>query len=383
MKNLIVIILFGFILPLQADWTDKITLNGYFNVEFEDQIAGEDNYRIDEHASFDSDMIDLVLNVQATDNVRIAVDFSWEHGSQSEVDKGNVGYEYAFAEYTFSDSLKIRSGKMFTPFGIYNEIHTAKPSILILKEPNPTNKMYFISHDTYEQTLLYPRWGTGISLLGNSNIAGVPFDYVVQVANGDLSYGVDGNEYDKDDNNHKGITARIRADLTSNLQIGFSSYYDVMTQYEKYYKTKVVTDSSGNTVDYVTKEYAPIGDINVNTQGFQMTWHITDDLRLETEYMSGTLDVEGVNSFRRSGYSILPSYFITDTVNIYFLYAQADPNHSKDDDSVINYVPGVNIEVDSNVFIKADIFNVSSGKNSTIYGGDSFSEFRAALSIGF
>ena len=42
-----------------------------------------------------------------------------------------------------SDAVKLRAGKMFTPFGIYNEIHTAKPSIIILKEPNPTNKMYF------------------------------------------------------------------------------------------------------------------------------------------------------------------------------------------------------------------------------------------------
>ena len=114
-----------------------------------------------------------------------------------------------------------------------------------------------------------------------------------------------------------------------------------------------------------------------------MVWHITDDMRFEAEYMSGTLDVEGITSFRRSGYSILPSYFITDKVNLYFLYAGANPNHTVSQNSVVNIVPGVNIEVDDNVFIKADILNVRSQKNNTLYEGEAFSEFRAALSIGF
>lgn len=337
----------------------------------------------DEYASFDSDMFDLVLNVQATDRIRIAVDFSWEHGSQSEIDKGNVGYEYAFAEYTFDDSLKIRAGKMFTPFGIYNEIHTAKPSIIILKEPNPTNKMYFISNDTYEQTMLYPRWGSGLALLGDTMIGNMPIDYIVQVTNGDLTYGVDQNEYDKDDNDRKAITARVRADITNDLQIGASIHHDTMTRYQKVYKTKAVTDTSGASVNYVTKEYIPVGRMNVDTQGVQMIWHPTKDLRLEAEYMSGTLGVEGVTSFRRSGYSILPSYFITDNVNLFLLYAHADPNHNKDSDSATNIAPGLNIEVANSVFIKTDLLYVLSEKNNTIYKGDSYTEFRAALSIGF
>ena len=383
MKKLLLTFLSGSIFLLHADWTDKITINGYFNVEFEDQIAGEPNYRVDEYASFDSDMLDIVLNIQATDNLRVAVDFSWEHGSQSEVFKGNVGYEYAFAEYTFTDSLKVRAGKMFTPFGIYNEIHTAKPSIMIIKEPNSTNKMYFVSDDTYEQTMFYPRWGTGLALLGDSNIANIPFDYVIQVTNGDLSYGVDANEYDKDDNNKKAITARVRADLTNNLQVGASFYYDTMTRYEKQYKTKVVEDTKGNTVDYVEKIYTPISTMEVNTQGAQMIWHISDDFRLEAEYITGTLDVKDITSFRRSGFSILPSYYIMENVNLYFLYTQADPNHDKPSDGVTNYIPGVNIEIDNNVFVKVDLLNITSGKNNTIYGGEDYSELRAALSIGF
>lgn len=383
MKKTLLIVLSGFIFVLHADWTDKVSLNGFFNFEIEDRVAGEKTSMADEYQSFDSDMLNLLLNVQVTDNIRVAVDLTWEHGSQSEIDKGNVGYEYAFAEYTFSDTIKIRAGKMFTPFGIYNEIHDAKPSIIILKEPNSTNKMYFISNDTYEQTTLYPRWGTGIALLGDTNIADIPLDYIVQITNGDVSYGTGGNEYDKDDNNHKAITARVRADVTDNLQIGASVYHDTMNQYNKVYKTKSVTDTNGNPLNYVTKEYQLGSTMDIDTQGVQLIWHATENFRLEAEYIRGTLNAKGIKSFARNGFSILPSYFIADNINLFFLYAQADPNESKTKDGVINWVPGINIEINDNVFIKMDVLNVISEKQNTIYAGNSYSELRAALSIGF
>lgn len=366
MKNILtsLFLLFLSYINLHADWTDKITVNGYFNVEFEDKVAGDYSGRfLDEHASFDSDMLDLVLNIQATDKVRIAIDFSWEHGSQSESGKGNVGYEYAFAEYTFSDAVKIRAGKMFTPFGIYNEIHTAKPSIIILKEPNPTNKMYFISKDKYEQTTFYPRWATGVAVLGNTELGEIPIDYVIQVANGDLSYGVDGNEFDKDDNDRKAITARVRAELTNELEVGASVHYDVMENY----------DSNDDS----------IGQMIINTQGLQMIWYPSDNFRLEAEFITGTLNAKGVTSFRRTGFSVVPSYYITQDINLYLLLGAADPNHGKDKDGATNTALGANFEVSNNIFIKADLFNVRSQENNTLYKGDSYTEFRAALSIGF
>jgi len=375
------ITIFSFILftftSLNASWTDKVTINGYFNFEFEEQISGKKHSRVDEYASFDSDMVDIVFNVQPTDRLRLAVDFTWEHGSQSELDKGNVGYEYAFAEYTISDKLKVRAGKMFTPFGIYNEIHTAKPSTIILKEPNSTNKIYFMTHykdangdPTYEQTMLYPRWGTGIAVLGNSEMFGMSCDYILQVANGDLTYGIDGNEYDKDDNNQKAVTARVRLDITDDLQVGISTYHDKMVQY--------IYDSTED-------DMIPGGDMYISTQGAQLIWHINDDFRFEAEYISGTLDIKNhqIGKFRRSGYSLLPSYFVTDIINLYFLYSKSDPNHNRTNDSVVNYAPGVNIEVDNNMFLKIDYFNVVSQDNNTLFNGEDYSELRAALAIGF
>lgn len=385
MKKIVLLFLLSSISCLYADWTDKVTINGYFNFEYENKISGdEDVKKASEHASFDSDMIDIVLNVQATQNVRVAVDFTWEHGTQSESDKGNVGYEYAFAEYTFSDQFKIRTGKMFTPFGIYNEIHTAKPSFMIVKEPNSTNKMYYISDDNYEQIMLYPRWETGIALLGNYEIGDIPIDYIIQVANGDILYGSGGNEYEKDDNDYKAVTGRIRASLTDNLEIGVSFHHDVMTNYiSQETLLYVAKDTLGNDINVTSTEKIPDGTITVDSQGAQIIWHFTDEIRLEAEYMTGTLKVDGMPSFRRSGYSILPSYSISDKINLFFLYAKADPNHSVDNNSVVNYSPGINVEVAENAFFKLDFFTVKSESANSLYNGLGYTETRAAFAVGF
>ena len=359
-----------------ADWSDRVTLNGYFSFEFEERVAGEPHDRADEYGSFDADLFDIVLNVQATDRLRLAADLTWEHGPQTEDEnkKGNVATEYAFAEYTVNDYLKIRAGKMFTAFGIYNEIHTAKPSTIIVKEPDATNKIYFLT-DRFkdgsgnwnydEMTTLFPRWGSGVALLGDTRIGEMPFDYIFQVMNGDLDYGNEAyNQYDHDDNEEKSIGGRVRLDVTNNLQIGASFYSDTLNKY-----------------DYSVSDEDPVGKKKLDSQGLQAIWHASDDLRLEMEYVTGTLEVDDGMNLRRSGYSILPSYYVTDTINLYFLFTQGDPNHDRTNDEVTKYAPGVNIEVDDNMFVKMD--RVESDKGNYLFEGKAYSEFRAALAIGF
>src|SRR5215208_2046366 len=113
-------------LPLHAQVTDFVRINGYTSVEFE-KTLGEAG-RGDHSGSFDADGFDLVLNFTPSHRLRVAADLTWEHGPATEDGRGNVAVEYAFPEYYASDLLKVRAGKMFTNFGIYNEIHTAKPA---------------------------------------------------------------------------------------------------------------------------------------------------------------------------------------------------------------------------------------------------------------
>ena len=116
-----------------AQVSDMFHLNGYSSFEFEKQLG--DKGKGDPNGSFDADLFDLVFNFTPVPRLRVSSDLTWEHGAASEDGRGNVAVEYAFAEVTAKDWLKLRAGKMFTAFGIYNEIHTAKPAFLTVKEP--------------------------------------------------------------------------------------------------------------------------------------------------------------------------------------------------------------------------------------------------------
>jgi hypothetical protein len=120
-----------------------------------------------------------------------------------------VAVEYAFVEYAFSDLLKIRVGKMFIPFGIYNEIHTAKPAFLSVKEPASTNKAERIVDDAFR---FYPRWGSGIALHGDGLIGERGFSYDLFLSNGDQS---ETNPFEEDNNGAKAVTGRFRSRASS------------------------------------------------------------------------------------------------------------------------------------------------------------------------
>ncbi|MGE4295863.1 MAG: hypothetical protein AB7E49_09195 [Campylobacterales bacterium] len=356
-------------LSLEAAWYDKMTVNGYFSHEYEKRLSGDTCDKPgcpDPNGSFDADMFDLVFNFQPTDRLRIAADLTWEHGVQSEIAKGNIASEYTFAEYTVSDLLRIRAGKMFTPFGIYNEIHTAKPAFVIMKEPNPTNKMYFIEKGD-EGLYFYPRWGSGIAAVGNGFAGSMPFDYAVMIANGDREYdgsGDHGNEYDKDDNPQKGYTARLRLNPTDDWQVGASLYRDRLNNYD-------ANDDLNGTGELMSL-------------GLQSMWHITDRIGLELEFMTGYYDRDQKERIDRYGFSILPTWLVDgDRVTLYFLYAEADPNLDKSNNKVRIYQPGVNIEIDDNLFLKLELYNVRAERNNALLSGAEYTEFRSAIAIGF
>src|SRR5687768_7750286 len=82
------------------EFSDRITINGYLNFEFEKQLQ-EEGFG-DPKGSFDADQFDLVFNIHASNRVRVAADFSWEHGTATEDGRGNQALEYGFVEYTVS-----------------------------------------------------------------------------------------------------------------------------------------------------------------------------------------------------------------------------------------------------------------------------------------
>ena len=205
-KNIILFLLTLFILfgspnENKAQVWDMFSIGGYYELEFEKSFS--DDYG-DPNGSFDMDLFDLVLNFRPSDRFRISADLTWEHGPATESGQGNVAVEYAFAEYSLYKALKIRGGKMFTAFGIYNEIHTAKPANLSVKEPFSTNKPKKIGGKK-EGNAFFPRWQTGIAALGTFNIGSVGVDYIAQISNGD-------QRYENPENNNENLTSTTKND---------------------------------------------------------------------------------------------------------------------------------------------------------------------------
>lgn len=116
----------------------------------------------------------FALNVSGTPSERFSASFQtlWktsENGME-------VEFDYAFAEYAFADFLKIRLGKVKTPFGIYTEIYdvgTLRPFYALPQSvygtPGMVTKSYFgvgLTGSHY----LPSNWGFRYDLYGGQNI---------------------------------------------------------------------------------------------------------------------------------------------------------------------------------------------------------------------
>lgn len=342
---------------LSADWTEHITINGYASFEYEKQIGGDNGYG-DQSGSFDADLLDIVVNVRPTEKVRVAADLTWEHGSATEDDRGNTAVEYAFTEYIHSDMVHFRAGKMFIAFGIYNEIHTAKPAMVNFKEPLSTNKIHKIGGDVN----YFPRWGSGVALHGNNG----KLDYIVQVTNGDMEVAdQDHNPYSQDDNAEKAVSARVKT-YSKDLELGASLYHDTFSKY----------DQSG-------PEPVIIGEGTLSSYGIHAIYRPTDDLTLQAELVAGTLKDPGEDTIERYSMSLMPVYDISDSLRAYYIYELFDPNNDLSDDRVQMHSLGLNINLDKSLYIKCELFNVDSQSDNTKLNGADYTELRTAFVVGF
>ena len=339
---------------IHAQIQDNIHINGYMSMEFEKQLG--DDGKGDKNASFDADLIDLVWNINATDRLRIATDMIWEHGAASEDDRGNVAIEYAFAEYTVHDWLRFRAGKMFTYFGIYNEIHTAKPVFLTVKEPHSTNKdQKFGSNIRF-----YPRWIAGVAVLGNGSVNNTAFNYVLQVANGEQE---NTNSFEKDDNTEKAVLGRLRLTPLNDVSIGLSFYRDRLSELDP-----TGTDTGKRT--------------SLFSYGGHVEWK-PGNWGFEFEYVAGFVNPSFANKKSRHGLTFMSSYAFLDDYTPYLRYEFLDPDKSAGDDRAHLYIYGINVQLDTGLYLKAEMNSFFSGKNNGHFSGTNYTEFKAALAIGF
>ena len=339
----------GTALPASAnELMERITINGYTNFEFEKQL-GDEGFG-DPNGSFDADQFDLVFNIQVSDRIRVASDISWEHGTATEDGRGNQALEYGFVEYTVNDLFKLRFGKMFTPFGIFNEIHTAKPAFLTVKEAASTNKADRILDGAYR---FYPRWGAGIGVHGSGVMGGKDFNYDVLLANGENE---DTNPFEEDDNSAKSVTARFRFEPSDNLRIGNSIFYDELE-----------------------------GDFDrIFSEGLEVEWQ-PGKLRIQAETVFGWLRRRGGDSIAQVGWSVQPSWHLDNGLVFYARLDHVNLDRDVDGDEGRDLIVGANYELTRNFQVKLEN-NWFKGGRATEFAelpGRDYHELKAAVVLGF
>jgi len=338
--------------------TDRITINGYTNFEFEKQL-GDEGFG-DPNGSFDADQFDLVFNVHAADRVRVAADFSWEHGTATEEGRGNQALEYGFVEYTVKDWLKLRAGKMLTPFGIYNEFHTAKPAFLSVKEAPALNKT---ERAVRGGLRLYPRWGSGLAAHGDVALGNNDLTYDVLVANGvqpsdlNVSGDDDDNPFEHDTNGAKSLAFRVRFEPNESLRLGYSFYHESAKD---------------------------LGIQKEQSHGLELEWSLKN-FRLQAEMaFTGLRLVDAAQQDQFSWYAQV-SYALSHGVTPYVQYNWVNPNRDRTDDDGSVLVTGVNVEISKNFQVKLenDHFHGGSATRYATLSGQHYDEFKSAVVLGF
>jgi hypothetical protein len=336
-------------LAVAQEMADRVVINGYTNFEFSKQISKEG--RGDKNGSFDADQFDLVFNITVSERVRVAADLSWEHGTATEDGRGNQALEYGFVEYALSDKLKLRFGKMFTPFGVFNEIHTAKPAFLAVKEAASLNKNDRIVGGGY---LFYPRWGAGIGAHGDTVLGGKDVTYDVLVANGDQS---EANPFEEDENSSKSVTARVRVDAKEYLRLGYSFYRD---------------RPGGNTFTTLT------------SHGFEAELNLAR-FRILGEVAMGSRGLRAGGRQRQLGWYIQPSFHLKKGWTPYLRLDHVNPDRRLADVGGRDFIIGVNVELSKNFQLKVENNDFRGGSKSTLgaFPGRGYHELKAALVLGF
>ncbi len=342
--------------PARAQLGDRIRINGYSNFEWEYQLSNHDKGRGDKNGSFDADLFDLVLNFQPTDRLRVAADLTWEHGPATEDGRGNVAAEYAFAEYKITDALRLRAGKMFVPFGIYNEIHTAKPATLVINESFSTNKPERLG----APARFYARWGAGLEAVGQFHSGGMNGDYSLLLFNGESDVV---NPFEEDNNRPKAVAGRVRVEPHPTFKLGASFYSDRRSVYD---------DKGADTGGRVTQ----------NAVGASLEW-TPGQSGVELEWVGGQIPSSGTARTSTNGISLVLSHHVGSRVTPYLQWEYLDPDKDVKDDAANVFLAGLNVKIDTGAFVKIEVSRFTAGSANTRLAGKEYTQAAAAFAIGF
>ncbi|MFC1585925.1 hypothetical protein ACFL5V_10295 [Fibrobacterota bacterium] len=334
---------------------DRVSINGFTSIEVEKQLdevgPGDPNY------SIDADLFDLLLNFQIGERMRATVDLAWEHGAETNRSYGSTNLEYAFIEHTILDEIKVRIGKILTPFGIFNEIHRAKPAYLSVNVPVSTTSPGAFAPLGFS---FFPRAGVGLSLQGETTFDyGKTLAYNLSIANGMQDSA--SNPYERDGNKSKSVTVRVRFDVMENMRVGKSFYVDNPADSDPR-----IAFSDGYEMEYSLGNFRLLSEFVIGHQ-----------------FRDGTDTTESQSQQR--GFYAQPSYAFDLGLIPYLRFEFVDPDTRNDKDFSMAFITGVHYEISKWYMIKleTDYFHFGSRSRVAPVAGFGYTEVKMSLVLGF
>lgn len=135
--------------------TDRLRIDGFGTQGY---LRTTDNkyLKATSRGTFDFSAYNLMLKANVTDTFTV-----WSELMTSSEFNDGILLEWAFGEYTFSDSLHFKVGKMATPIGIYNETRHIYPVIPLSILPAFYTHATEFSPETMKGVALNGRWSIG------------------------------------------------------------------------------------------------------------------------------------------------------------------------------------------------------------------------------
>ena len=341
--------------PANAMSLGDLTLHGYLDLEYTQATKNEgpDNPNATgmDNGSFDIHHLNLLMDMNIRPELSAHAMIEFDHGADTERNQGDIILEYGFADYIFSNWLKIRGGKTLTPYGLYNEIHDASPAFLSVFVPET-----FYMADSKGGFPMIPKWVTGLSVRGELTLPRWYHDieYVLYVGNGENLGSTNDAAYD--DNANKAVGGRIHFTTSDeSLQLGVSGFYG----------DKAVTPDNLSERHWTFIGSASYYWKHLNVRGEYGQSKLGD--RKET---STYVQV----SWRFGRYTP------------YGRFQYLDPDTNESDDYWKTYLLGLNIKITDNLFFKVEWDEHSRGANNVEVihkGSEDFGEFRTALTVFF
>ena len=242
---------------------------------------------------------------------------------EAEPDENEIEFDRAWVEYLHSDKIKVRAGRLLTPFGIYNLIHDAPPAYPTISLPLLYEDHSPLGNIDVEDRI-YTKSYTGIQLSGGYRAAsGLRFSYNVGLGKGRGEKGVFAAD-------QKATSLRFKVTHPEGLQLGLSYQRD------------------RNQESHSGKAGAREQLIGLDLEIDHGPW------LLQTEYARFRL--EKATSDFHSGhiaYGLL-GYRIG-AVTPLLRYDRVDPNHDATDDTYGQWLLGANIAATNHLILKSEL----------------------------